>query len=491
MKKWVCTILLAAFACILFTGCTEGLFSAKDYKEYIFDKDVITINISTTEEDWQYLMDNALSKPYINADVDIDGTVFKAVGLKTKGNSTLTSVVNSDSERYSLKLNFDKYADGQECYGLDSLVLNNVYSDPSYLKEYLSYELLDYMEVPSSLHTFAEIYVNGEYYGFFIAIEDVKDSYLQRNYGEAYTGEAYKPESLEMADEADIGFGIMDDIGNKFNDNFGRTEFNFTSFLTLVDSENNEIPWDTVLPENFNADTIASVTYGDGSVVDIDTMNFMMLDLNGIVSLTDENGISADLSGYTLKLPMNIPGMDGKAGFPGEQDNPSTMQPDNNGVIPENPIEGRGGMNGGTLGVDLVYTDDNPESYANIFDNAITKTDEEDETRLIETLKAISEGENLGEYIDIDEVLRYTAVNVFLTNLDSYLSNMGHNYCLYDEDGRLTILPWDYNLSFGTFGLGSSSEAVNYPIDTVFNGVDSSSRPIIGALIENQEYLEI
>ena len=81
-------------------------------------------------------------------------------------------------------------------------------------------------------------------------------------------------------------------------------------------------------------------------------------------------------------------------------------------------------MDGGSLGVDLVYSDDEISSYSNIFDNAITDVDEEDEARLIETLKAISEGENLEDYINVDEVLRYAAVNVFLVNLDSYFSNM-------------------------------------------------------------------
>ena len=46
-----------------------------------------------------------------------------------------------------------------------------------------------------------------------------------------------------------------------------------------------------------------------------------------------------------------------------------------------------GGMNGGTNGVSLVYTDDKVSSYSAIFDNAKTKTTEEDEQRVIEALK--------------------------------------------------------------------------------------------------------
>jgi len=156
----------------------------------------------------------------------------------------------------------------------------------------------------------------------------------------------------------------------------------------------------------------------------------------------------------------------------------------------QNPGNGGNGMDGGSLGVDLVYSDDEISSYSNIFDNAITDVDEEDEARLIETLKAISEGENLEDYINVDEVLRYAAVNVFLVNLDSYFSNMGHNYCLYEDDGQLSMIPWDYNLSFGTYNSSSASDAINYAIDTVFSGVSAEDRPIIGLLLENEEYLE-
>ena len=41
-------------------------------------------------------------------------------------------------------------------------------------------------------------------------------------------------------------------------------------------------------------------------------------------------------------------------------------------------------------------------------------------------------------------------------NWDSYLGHTGHNYFLYEENGILSILPWDYNLAFGTYALGLS-----------------------------------
>ena len=67
---------------------------------------------------------------------------------------------------------------------------------------------------------------------------------------------------------------------------------------------------------------------------------------------------------------------------------------------------------------------------------------------------------------------------------------MQHNYYLYEEKGQLSMLPWDYNLSFGTFQGGSSTAVINFPIDTPVSGVSLEERPIIGKLLEVSEYKE-
>lgn len=499
-------MVFALAGCAANSNSDEASSANAEYATKLFGEDVITINITTSEEDWDYLIENATSKPYISADVEIDGVTYDDVGIKTKGNTSLTQVANSDSDRYSLKINFDKYVDGQNCYGLDSLALNNLYSDNSYLKEYMSYALMDYMDVPSSLYTFADIYVNGEHYGFFLALEDVDESFLERNYGEDDSGEAYKPESMDMDDNGG-GMGGGDNAGGG---NFGNMSFDITSLFTLTDSSGKEIEWSSVLPEGFDSTAVSTVTYSDGSSKEFNTRDFMSADLSGITALTDENDVTVDISAYTLSISTDIPqaggGMQGPGGqgssdsqsndvseTPQISDSENTEsesgQGEKNGGM-QNPGNGGNGMDGGSLGVDLVYSDDEISSYSNIFDNAITDVDEEDEARLIETLKAISEGENLEDYINVDEVLRYAAVNVFLVNLDSYFSNMGHNYCLYEDDGQLSMIPWDYNLSFGTYNSSSASDAINYAIDTVFSGVSAEDRPIIGLLLENEEYLE-
>lgn len=151
---------------------------------------------------------------------------------------------------------------------------------------------------------------------------------------------------------------------------------------------------------------------------------------------------------------------------------------------------GGGGMGASGSGGSLVYTDDEISSYPAIFGNVVGDGSEDDYDRVISALKALSEGENIEEYFDVDEILQYLAVHTFVVNLDSYSSNMAQNYYIYEQDGILQILPWDYNYAWGAFQGGTASATVNFPIDTPVSGVEMSERPLISVLFENEEYFE-
>ncbi|MDE6594181.1 MAG: CotH kinase family protein [Oscillospiraceae bacterium] len=151
-----------------------------------------------------------------------------------------------------------------------------------------------------------------------------------------------------------------------------------------------------------------------------------------------------------------------------------------------------GGNMGGGMGssdVKLQYTDDDPDSYPNIFNNAKTDITKADKARLIASLKALSEQSDIENAVDIDKVIRYFAVHNFLCNGDSYTGSMIHNYYLHEQDGILSMIPWDYNLAFGAFSIfsGSASGSVNMPIDSPVSG-DISDRPMISWIFGNDEY---
>lgn len=187
-------------------------------------------------------------------------------------------------------------------------------------------------------------------------------------------------------------------------------------------------------------------------------------------------------------------GMDPPAGFGGGggfRQAEAQMPADGEGG--EDPPEGVempasfGGMGSGD--VKLQYTDDDPDSYPNIFGNAKTDVTEADQARLMQALKILNEGTEISAAVSVEEVLRYFVVHNFVCNGDSYTGSMVHNYYLYEEDGLLSMIPWDYNLAFGAFQGGDASGQVNAPIDTpVSSGGGADSRPMVDWIFEDEAY---
>ena len=101
----------------------------------------------------------------------------------------------------------------------------------------------------------------------------------------------------------------------------------------------------------------------------------------------------------------------------------------------------------------------------------------------------MSEESDIESTVDVEEVIRYFVVHNFLVNGDSYTGQMIHNYYLYEKDGQLSMIPWDYNLAYGSFMGGQASSSVNSPIDTPVSG-DMSDRPMISWIFDSDEYTE-
>nr|WP_154892800.1 CotH kinase family protein [Paenibacillus xylanexedens] len=163
------------------TGVTQA------YESLFQTDNVIDINVTIDDADWESMLESPLDKDYKKVSVEVDGNKLDNVGFSTKGNLTLKSVASmEDSDRYSFRLKFDKYDKTQTLLGLDKMVLNNNYADPSYMREVLHYEALRSIGMDVPMTNYVNLYVNGELVGFYTGVEAVDDSYLERNYGEDY-----------------------------------------------------------------------------------------------------------------------------------------------------------------------------------------------------------------------------------------------------------------------------------------------------------------
>ncbi len=390
-----------------------------EYETELFDtSSILTVNILMDEADWNDMLENATAEEYYQCDVEVNGTTFYRVAIRPKGNTSLTSIASDPTtDRYSFKLEFDHYVDGQSCFGLDKLILNNNYADATNMKEALIYDMYQYLGADASLYNYAKITVNGEYWGVYLALEAVEDSFMLRNYG-AQSGKLYKPDSMNIGGGKDFGDFNADDM------DFGN--------MTPPDTQGNTDQANSSVPSQ-TPDTV-------------------------------DPPQNRDSSGETSAEPSTDSGERPSMDF--------------------NFAGGKGGVSMSGGGADLNYTDDELDSYETIWDGEITTTTKTDHKRVVTALKNISEGNDLEDYMDIDNLLRYMAVHVFSVNEDSLSGTMAHNYYLYETGGKLNLIPWDYNLALG--GMGSSNDAtsvVNDAIDNAFSGTN-----FFDTLMEDETY---
>lgn len=426
--------------------------------EEVLDKNKVTkINIEIEENNWNSLIENALDEEYVNANITIDNEKFYNVGIRAKGNSSLTSVANNpNSDRFSFKVDFSEYVDGQTYHGIEKLALNNMISDPTYLKEYISYDIYKFLGIATPEYSYADISINGERWGLYLALEVMEERFIEKNYGEL-EGNLYKPESMEMG--GNKGGNGERPNGEKPVEPKGEKMENFEKGENIEPPNNIENP---------------DLSFGDG--------HDEFTNKGNNKSMPNENVESNNETSKNLENNLGEVNINNK--------NTNKLDQQNIGDEKSN-LQGKGPMGGrNSNGGDLKYIDENPESYSAIKDNIIFKsTTEKDFNKVIEMIKNLNNGENLEKYLNVDEILRYFAVNTFLVNLDSYSGGMYHNYYLYEKDGVFEILPWDLNLSFGAFGVNDSSSAVNFPIDNPVKG-DLESAPLINELLKVDEYKE-
>ncbi len=444
------------------------------YEKTLFDTSKVhTINIIM--DDWDKFTDNCKSEEYYNCTVVIDNEAYKNVAIRGKGNTSLSQVTN---DRYSYKIEFDHYDSTNTYYGLDKLCLNNIIQDNTYMKDYLTYQMMNEMGVAAPLCSYVYITVNGEDWGLYLAVEGVEESFLQRNYGKDY-GELYKPDSMSMG-------------GGRGNGE----KFDMDEFMNDSESNNSETNDQT---QNNNQNNFPQMPNGNQG---------------GQMQNGGQGGFGGgQMPGGNMQGGMTPPTGDGAEEFDGQM--PEGMTPPDGFEMPEGmtPPDGfelpdgmelpedmqsnmpgnmGGGMRNGSDDVLLKYIDDNAESYSNIFESAKTDITDADKTRLIQALKKLSNGEDLDSTVDIDAVIRYFVVHNFVVNFDSYTGSMIHNYYLYENDGQMQMIPWDYNLAFGGFqSMGGATSLVNYPIDSPVSGGNASDRPMIAWIFNNEEYTEL
>ena len=330
IRQWgIFTSLVIAFM-MVFLGTHRTFAEETRTEDSIFKQgEISNVDIEIDESEFQEMLDNPMEEEFKEGTVTYNGITIGYTGVRMKGNSSLMSVAGSDSDRYSFKLEFNKYIE-QNLAGYTKINLNNSFADPSYMREYLTYDVLEQMGLETPKFSYVNVSINGEHYGLYLAVENIEEPYLERNFGNS-AGNLYK------------------------------------------------------------ADTGASLTWEDGMSI-------------------DETGL-------------------------------------------------------------------------------IMKSGRENNTKLLEFIKALHDGKDIESYFDVDKYLRYLAVSTVTANMDSYQGMMSHNYYLYEQDEKFTFLAWDHNMSIGGMMGQDIDEQKEMLIDEPTVGA-VKNYPLVNYVLSNSEYKE-
>jgi len=165
-------------------------FSLPLFASEFYDDDVInTIQIIFTDDTWDadldaiYKQDSDGDGNYdrLSCTVIINGTQFEQVGARYKGNSSY----RTDNTKNPLNLKLDDVLD-QDYEGYGTLKLSNLFKDPSFVRETLSYEIArKYMA--ASQANYMDVYVYNhnasqyDYLGLYTNVEAVDKKFFSEH----------------------------------------------------------------------------------------------------------------------------------------------------------------------------------------------------------------------------------------------------------------------------------------------------------------------
>jgi spore coat protein CotH len=383
-------------------GCTTSpyAFSGDPSVNPFYTDRVSTVRIVLQESDWQDLMTNAFSKEYYKADFWFDDELVPDVGLRTKGNASLMQTMAWKSERFPLAIDFNLFNQARSFHGIKKVHFNNGWSDPTLLRDVISYKIFADMGVPSPRASIVDLYVNDHHLGVYTMAEAVDASFLSRYFTDT-SGNLYKPE---------VSSARLD-----WTEQNAYKTFSMFSMFPSAPVEQ---------------DPLAQMNLGGGPLMDI---------LN---ALGDED------TGANLRSDNQTPAF--------------SM------VMARNFIEGVG----------LKTNQENPDHTA-LFKLLDVLNNEPDATFPQEIEKVL----------DVDEALRFLAVSAGIVHLDNYIG-IGHNTYLYEVNGKFTVIPWDLNMTFGTFNGGIRKDGIiNFYIDEPTTG-PMNRFPLVDRLLSYQPYLD-
>jgi spore coat protein CotH len=152
--------------------------AAAQTQDDFFNPDVVQrVELWLHDADWNKLKANFQENTYYPADMTWNGITVRSVGIRSRG------LGSRSATKPGLRVDFDRYSDGQQFLGLKSFVLDNLTQDHSGIKETVAMRFFTRLGIPAPRETHTRLYVNGRYAGLYGLVESVDKTMMGRVFG--------------------------------------------------------------------------------------------------------------------------------------------------------------------------------------------------------------------------------------------------------------------------------------------------------------------
>lgn len=152
--------------------------SAQTSDEFFDSRTLHDIRLYVHSSDLRELRERYLEDIYIPADFEWRGIRVRNVGVRVRGLATRSAT------KMGLRVDFNRYVQGQAFLGMAAVVLDNGLKDPSLVRERTSMAFIKRMGQPAPRESFGKVFINNAYEGIYTLVESIDSSFLARELGD-------------------------------------------------------------------------------------------------------------------------------------------------------------------------------------------------------------------------------------------------------------------------------------------------------------------
>lgn len=177
------TAFMNRFITILLTIFSLSVHAQEPGDDVFGTNQILTVELSFDQPAfWDSLVLNYSTETYMMADVtitDLSGvSSFENIGVRLKGNSSY----GHPGEKKSFKIDFNRYVDSLEYDKIEKLNFGNCFKDPTFMREKILFDLSIAAGVPAPRCIYANVYMNGTFWGFYDVVEQIDDDFLNTHF---------------------------------------------------------------------------------------------------------------------------------------------------------------------------------------------------------------------------------------------------------------------------------------------------------------------